>query len=82
VHQIFGIVDSQIETNCVFSIINVLIALKCYWLGLQNIEHLVMLIKNWSNNPHHGCMNFKHQTIEEFVGLEGNLYETLDDEFE
>jgi hypothetical protein len=82
VHQIFGIVDSQIETNCVFSIINVLIALKCYWLGLQNIEHLVMLIKNWSNNPHYGCMNFKYQTIEEFVGLEGNLYETLDDEFE
>ncbi len=41
-----------------------------------------MLIKNWSNNPHYGCMNFKYQTIEEFVGLEGNLYETLDDEFE
>jgi hypothetical protein len=74
--------DSQIETNCVFSIINVLIALKCYQLGLQNIEHVVMLIKNWSNNPHRGCMNFKHQTMEEFVGLEVNLYETLEDEFE
>lgn len=41
-----------------------------------------MLIKNWSNNPHHGCMNFKDLTMEEFVGMQVNLYETLEDEFE
>jgi hypothetical protein len=53
--QILGILGSQIETKCIFSIVGVLPNLRCYRLGFDNLDALVMICKNWLNDACMGC---------------------------
>ena len=79
--QIFGIPGSQIECERVFSIAGLLTGLRRCRLGSRNLEQLVLLVKNWPDDPRLGIEKL-HASIEEFVDLEAELVAQLEDEFE
>ncbi len=45
--QIIGISGSQIETERIFSIIGVFTNLRRCHLGVENLDKLIMIYKNW-----------------------------------
>ncbi len=49
--MILGIPGSQIEIEIVFSIGDILTCVWCYHHGSKNLDLLVLLIKNWPNDP-------------------------------
>jgi hypothetical protein len=50
-NQILSIVEFQIETKGIFSLVGVLtIFLKCH-LEMANLEKLIFVNKNWLNDP-------------------------------
>ncbi len=53
---ILGIPRNQIKTKRVFSIVGILIGLCWCWLGAKNLDLLVLLIKNWPNDPIFLCL--------------------------
>ena len=77
--QVLGIVGSQIETERVFSIAGVLTALRRCRLGSKNLDQLVLLVKNWLDDPREGCAA---KTLDDFGDEEAKLIEQLEEEFE
>jgi hypothetical protein len=53
--QILEIVDSQIETKRIFSLVGILIKLRKCRLQIENLEKLILVNKNWPNDPRIGC---------------------------
>jgi hypothetical protein len=53
--QVLGIVESQIETEQNFNIAGIIITLRRSRLGSKNLEHLMMITKNWPNDAPKGC---------------------------
>jgi hypothetical protein len=50
-----GIVGSQIETERIFNMAKVITSLRRCWLGIENLDKLVIIMKNWPNDPKFGC---------------------------
>jgi hypothetical protein len=48
-----GIPRSQIEIIYIFSIAKILTSLLWYQLGVQDLDKLVMICKNWLSNVRH-----------------------------
>jgi hypothetical protein len=55
--QILGIVGSQIEAKRVFSIASICTNLQHSWLGIDNLEMLINIYKNW---PDDACVVVLH----------------------
>jgi hypothetical protein len=53
--KILGILGSQIETKRIFSIVGMLTNLRCCRLGVNNLNKLVMVLKNWSGDAKANC---------------------------
>ena len=53
--QILAIPGSQIETERIFSIAGVLTSLRRCRLGLNNLDSLIMINKNWPEDSRHEC---------------------------
>jgi hypothetical protein len=45
--QVFEILKYQIETKIIFSVVGMLTSLRRYKLKIDNLEKLVMIMKNW-----------------------------------
>ena len=71
--QILGIPGSQIETERVFSIAGVLTALRRCRLQVENLDRLVMVVKNWPNDPRLDCK--ATASMKEFMAVETSLTE-------
>ncbi len=80
-HLILGIVKSQIETKSIFSIVGILIKLCSYQFGTQYLNQLVLISKNWPNDPRFGCESFVIESLDDFGDLEVNLLEQMEKEF-
>jgi hypothetical protein len=52
--QVFGIPRFQIEIEKMLSLANVLTTLKHYYLQVQNLDQIIIIINNWPNDL---CMN-------------------------
>ncbi len=52
--QILGIVASQIEAKRVLNIVSICINLQRSWLGMDNLEMLINIYKNWPDDVHVG----------------------------
>ena len=61
--QILGIIGSQIKIERVFSIAGILTMLRRCRLGSKNLDQLVLLVKNWPDDPRQGC---EAKSLEEF----------------
>jgi len=67
-----GIVGSQIKTKFFFNVAKVITGLKCCWLGIENLDKLVLIMKNWLDDPRFGCKSgFK--SFEEFLNFEDGV---------
>jgi hypothetical protein len=66
--QILGILGSQIETECVFSLVCVLIALKHYRLQVDNPYRIITVVKNWLDNPCSNCS--QHKDLIDFLKVQ------------
>jgi hypothetical protein len=53
-HQILAIPGLQIETEWIFSIAGVLTSLRRCRFGLKNLDNLIMINKNWSDDSRAG----------------------------
>jgi hypothetical protein len=53
--QVMGIVGSQIETKRIFNMVGVITSLKRCQLGIENLDKLVTIMKNWPNDPKFEC---------------------------
>jgi len=60
--KILGIPGSQIEIEWVFNLARVLIALRCCRLQVENMDWIIIVVKNWLDDLHANCKpnsNFK-----------------------
>ncbi len=70
--QILGIPRSQIGIECVFNISSVLTMLKCCKLQVNFFNCIIIVVKNWPNDPylnhswHIDLMNFME--VQNFIG--------------
>ncbi len=70
--QVMGIVHSQIEIERIFILVRVITSLKPCWLGFENLDKLVLIMKNWPNDPGFGCTSgFK--SFEKFLNSKDNV---------
>ncbi len=77
--QILGILATQIETERIFSIVGVFIALGRCRFQTDNLEKLIFVHKNWPSNPHIGCLKPFDLTI--ICEVKSNLTNELNAEF-
>jgi hypothetical protein len=54
--KVFRILGSHIEIERIFSIAGVLTSLHHCRLGVENLDKLVIIMKNWSSNARVDCM--------------------------
>ncbi len=73
-HQVLGIVEYQIETERIFIIASVITSLCRSKLGNENLQHLVMITKNWPNDVRLSCLGGE-ESISTFMSHKENLLE-------
>ncbi len=77
-----GILGSQIEVEKVFSIVRIPTCLHWYRLSAKNLDLLVLLIKNWLDDP---TIGFDDKTsfayIDVFGEVEEDILDVIDFEF-
>ncbi len=66
-----GITSSQIETKWVFSLAGVLKALRCSRLQVENMDWIIIVVKNWSNDLHANCK--PHSNFKQYLKIEKSL---------
>jgi hypothetical protein len=73
--QILSIVESQIETKRLLSLIDILTNLKRYHLQMNNLKKLIFVNKYWPNDPRVGCKSPSNlvKLIEKDLELEEKL---------
>jgi hypothetical protein len=49
-HQILGIVESQIEIERIFSLVDIFTNLRRCHVQTNNLERLIFMSKNWQND--------------------------------
>ncbi len=62
-----------------FSIAGTLIGLRQCRIGSKNLDLLVLLIKNWLNDPIADVQDKRY--VDEFGEIEGNILDVMDVEF-
>jgi hypothetical protein len=73
--QILGIVGSQIEVEFFFNIATICMNLPQSWFGMDNLEMLINIYKNWPNDVHVGDAPY----IKKFMEMEETLMNENDD---
>ncbi len=68
---IMGIPSSQIETKWVFSLVRVLKALRCSYLQVENMDRIIIVVKNWSNDLRANCK--PHSNFKQYLKIEKAL---------
>lgn len=59
VQQVMGIVGSQFKIEFFLYMVSIITSLKCCWLGIENLDKLVLIKKNWLDDLRFGCTNAK-----------------------
>jgi hypothetical protein len=53
--------------------VGIIIGLKRCWLGIENLDKLVLIMKNWVDDPRFGCTNAKPTSIEKYISIENGM---------
>jgi hypothetical protein len=69
--QILGILGSQIKIEHVFSLVDVLTTLRHCKLHVDNLDSIIIVVKNWLDNPHLNCS--RHKDLKDFLKVESSL---------
>jgi hypothetical protein len=75
-------VGNHVEVEHIFYIVGILTGLcKCRH-GAQSLNKLVLISKNWPNDPCFGCESFVVESLHDFGDIEIDLLEPMEEEFE
>ncbi len=70
--------DSQIEAERIFSIASICTNLQHSWLGIENLEMLISIYKNWPNDA---CVE-DMASMKQFIDMEEALMKENEDVIE
>lgn len=73
--QVLGIVGFQIETQQIFNVIGIITNLRWSRLGIDNLNHLVLVIKNWPHDVYVGCDGGKAKNLHDYLQAEQIMIE-------
>ncbi len=81
---ILSILGNEIEIEIVLSIASIFTRLWCYHHGSKNLDLLLLLIKNWPNDPIIGfeAKGGPLKGVDEFGDIEEEILNSLDTEVE
>jgi hypothetical protein len=80
--QILGIIGLYIETERIFSMAEIIIGLKHYCLGIENLDKLILIMKNWPDDPRLGCVSGPLvKSMEEYLDFEDFFLEKNEELF-
>jgi hypothetical protein len=66
-----GIVSSQIENLRIFNMLGIIEGLRHCHLGIENLEKLILIMKNWLKNPISRCtISLRVKSMEEYLDFE------------
>ncbi len=69
--QILGIIGSYIETERIFSMIEIITGLRHYCLGIENSDKFILIMKNWPDDPRLRCVSSPLvKSMEEYLNFE------------
>lgn len=77
-----GIPRSQIETEQIFNIVKILTSLRWCRLNVQNLDKLVMILKNWPNDARTNCSSLVVMGMVEFLKVEDKMLDDFEKELE
>jgi hypothetical protein len=66
-HQVLRIVGFQIETKWIFSVANIRTNLQWSRLGIDTLDSLVLVIKNWPSDAYVGCDGGKVKNLHDYL---------------
>jgi hypothetical protein len=66
----------------IFPIIGIVIRLHRSWLGIWNLNQLVLISKKWINDPYFGCEAFATKSFDDFWNVKIDLLNEMEKEFE
>jgi hypothetical protein len=69
--QILGVLGSKIEIEWVFSLVRVLIVLKCNRVQVKNMDSIIIVVKNWLDDPHANCK--PHSNFKQYLKIKKSL---------
>jgi hypothetical protein len=52
---------------------SIITSLKHYQLGIEILDKLVLIMKNWPHNPKFGCTDVKSKSLEEYIDIENGM---------
>ncbi len=53
------------------------------WLGIENLNQLVLISKNWLDDPHFSCQAFvRAKSFDDFGDVEVDFLDQIEEEFE
>jgi hypothetical protein len=67
-----GVVGSQIGIERIFSMAKVIIGLRRCQIGIEHLDKLVLIMKNWPDDLRFGCTNGP-KSFEKFPNSESGL---------
>jgi len=70
--QVMGIVGCQIEIERIFNMTGVITSLKHCQLGIENLDKLVLIMKNWLDDPKFDYTNGP-KSFEKFLNFEDGM---------
>ncbi len=73
--QILAILGSQIEIEQIFNIVGVFTSLRKCRLGVENLDSLVMIYKNWMNDVRVRC-SLANEDVTKFFVVEVDVLES------
>jgi hypothetical protein len=73
-----GIVHSQIEIERIFSMVRVITSLTRFWLGIENLDKLVLNMKNWPDDLRFKCTRGP-KSFEEFLNSKDHVISKNED---
>ncbi len=63
----------MIEFDKIFIVISVIINLQRFHVGINNLDHLILVIKNWCNDAHFVCEGVKENSQDHFFTRDNTL---------
>ncbi len=68
-----GIIGSQIKNEIFFSMASIIIGLRRYWFGIENLDKLILIMKNWLDDFRFGCTTSLPKSIKEYLEIEDGM---------
>lgn len=65
-HKVHGIVISQNETKHLYSVDGIITNLQCSRLGIENLDHFILILQNWPNDVYVECVGGEPQNMQDF----------------